>query len=180
MLPCCVHLQQPFATEAHSNAKHLLDAWHTGSCMMVLRAYSVMRVVWLLVGINEQLLYHGTSSTVADIIIREGFDIRMANAGSYGRGTYFSNNSSTAVGYCQSKDRYSLHRRAADSSTAVYKLLVARVALGRQCQGSSGCTKPGAGFDSMNGHNATSHVVFDNHQAYPEYVITLKQFICRQ
>ena len=55
-------------------------------------------------------------------------------------------------------------------------MVLARVALGRQCAGSAGLRRPPAGYHSVHGVLGadTVSVVFDNHQCYPEYVITLR------
>ncbi len=67
-------------------------------------------------------------------------------------------------------------------------MIVARVDLGKQTNGCGGLMACPAGFDSVNsgsrglGSNAGMlpgslfcHVVFDNDQAYPEWVVTLKK-----
>lgn len=67
-------------------------------------------------------------------------------------------------------------------------MLVARVALGQQTLGVAGMRRPPAGFDSANSGNAGlvgaqvqvggpnrkfwCHVIFENQQAYPEYLVT--------
>jgi hypothetical protein len=60
-------------------------------------------------------------------------------------------------------------------------LLVARVLLGRQCQGKYGMKRAPDGcesvYDSRSDANGLgrNHVIFDNSSAYPEYVITVKK-----
>ncbi len=39
---------------------------------------------------NEKWLWHGTRSLSPEVIAKEGFDFRVANPGSYGRGAYFA------------------------------------------------------------------------------------------
>lgn len=67
-----------------------------------------------------------------------------------------------------------------------WQMIVARVPLGTQAVGRSGLTAPPEGFDSVNSGGAYTaglnnpgslycHVVFDNDQCYPEYVVTLKR-----
>lgn len=77
---------------------------------------------------------------------------------------------------------------ARQQGRGVYKMIVARVALGRQTQGASGMRRPPDGFDSVHsgaagvpnlraGQQAQGqycHVVFDNDQCYPEYLVTLQ------
>ncbi len=52
-------------------------------------------------------------------------------------------------------------------------MILARVLLGRQVVGAPGLRRPPAGCESVHG-NGMCHVVFDNDQAYPEYIITFK------
>lgn len=63
----------------------------------------------------------------------------------------------------------------------VYKMVIARVALGQQAQGQAGMRRPPDGYDSVNSGrvqvqagNPYCHVIFDNDQAYPEYLVTLR------
>lgn len=49
---------------------------------------------------NEKMLWHGTRTLSPEVIIKEGFDFRVSNAGSFGRGAYFAVNASySASGY---------------------------------------------------------------------------------
>jgi hypothetical protein len=63
-----------------------------------------------------------------------------------------------------------------------YKMIIARVALGKQTTGQAGMRRPPDGYDSVNSGKAGGvrsnskpycHVVFDNDLCYPEYLITL-------
>lgn len=104
--------------------------------------------------------------------------------------------SSTALTYC-SRGNYGLAVNAAAAYMQAqqaqqnqhWKMIVARVPLGRQTDGRHGLTATPEGYDSVNsgsrgliGAGALPgslycHVVFDNDQAYPEYVITLKSAV---
>jgi hypothetical protein len=64
------------------------------------------------------------------------------------------------------------------------KMIIARVALGKQTTGQAGMRRPPDGYDSVNSGTAGArrgrstskpycHVIFDNDQCYPEYLITL-------
>jgi hypothetical protein len=67
-------------------------------------------------------------------------------------------------------------RPASGGNPSHLQIILARVALGRQCAGRAGMQRPPQGFESVTGGLAgpdTAHVVFDNAQAYPEYVVTL-------
>jgi hypothetical protein len=61
---------------------------------------------------------------------------------------------------------------AAGGGRSHLKMVLARVTLGRQCDGQAGMRRPPPGFDSVRG-GAAAHVVFDNAQALPEYIITM-------
>jgi hypothetical protein len=203
-------------------------------------------------GINEKQCFHGASPPVIDLIINEGFDMRLANTYcTYGQGTYFADAASTALGYCGKPiPATAVHPAAAGGqapypgaipmagmpppaaggwgwqSLAVfggaapaaaawaaggggaaaaaaaaaaamapaagmglvlgagtaaapaqhagcYQMILARVLLGRQVVGAPGMRRPPPGFESVHG-NGMCHVVFDNDQAYPEYVITFR------
>jgi len=78
---------------------------------------------------------------------------------------------------------------AGRAGRGVYKMIIARVALGQQTQGANGMRRPPDGYDSVNsgGHGMGNvhqtarggggmycHVVFDNDQCYPEYLVTLQ------
>jgi hypothetical protein len=66
-------------------------------------------------------------------------------------------------------------------------MIIARVLLGNQTQGVAGMRRPPDGYDSVNSgrhgmanqdnhsNGVYCHVVFDNDQCYPEYVVTLAQ-----
>ena len=67
---------------------------------------------------NEQFLFHGSKTNAYDTIIREGFDIRVANmASSIGVGIYFGVNASISKGYVSGEK----------------KMFYARVCLGEYC-----------------------------------------------
>lgn len=75
---------------------------------------------------------------------------------------------------------------AAQQEDDHWQMIVARVPLGSQTIGRGGLTQTPEGFDSVNSgdrmagyqaatnaNNLYCHVVFDNDQCYPEYVVTL-------
>lgn len=90
------------------------------------------------------------------------------------------------------------HNAAAGVHPDHWQMIVARVPLGSQTTGRSGILQVPEGFDSVNSGtraagaiglpagqlqagaianvgNLYCHVVFDNDQAYPEYVVTFKK-----
>jgi hypothetical protein len=49
---------------------------------------------------NEMLLFHGSRNGAYDVIMRDGFDHRVANmSGAIGAGIYFAPVASTSLGY---------------------------------------------------------------------------------
>lgn len=121
----------------------------------------------------------------------------------YGNGTYFAEASPTALAYSNARRSASpfnpitfvQHGLLGSQPQAApapgpgssfsgmpapdpghLKMVLAKVLLGRQAPGKSGMRKPPTGCDSVTGvvgHEAT-HVVFDNDQAYPLYIVTLR------
>lgn len=117
---------------------------------------------------HETVLYHGSRANACDIILRDGFDIRVAAmTGAIGAGIYFATHSSTSTGYCTAAHGY-------------MQMMVCRVILGDCTPGRSGlrrpppknASKPDILYDSVSGSGM--YVVFDNYQAYPEYLIEFK------
>lgn len=132
---------------------------------------------------NEMNLFHGARVREnMQAIENYGFDMRVARSGSVGIGIYFAVNSSYSNG------GYVL--RNPDNSREMF---VCRVAVGDHVQGKHGLKRPpvrqskkakkAAGavgieaehedlYDAVhNGKPISMYVVFDNSQAYPEYVI---------
>ncbi|KAK1889823.1 Protein mono-ADP-ribosyltransferase PARP14 [Dissostichus eleginoides] len=123
-------------------------------------------------GDGEKLLYHGTSAESCNCIEKGKFDRNFAgkHAALYGKGVYF------AVTAAYSADRFS----PADAS-GMKRLYVAQVLTGRYTIGNSDLKAPpprGSDktdcFDSCvdNQQNPSMFVIFHDHQAYPEYLIT--------
>jgi len=115
-------------------------------------------------GSNERYLFHGSKTNAYDLIIKDGFDHRVSNMnGALGAGIYFASDASTSQTYVT---RNGNQRR----------MLYCRVLIGVSGQGSNGIrrppNKPGTNeiYDSVTRNN-TIYAIFDNHQAYPEYII---------
>ncbi|XP_071340147.1 protein mono-ADP-ribosyltransferase PARP14-like isoform X2 [Trachinotus anak] len=122
---------------------------------------------------NEKLLFHGTGGNSIDLINNQGFNRSYAGAHGvmYGNGSYFAVDPVySAQGYA--KPDASGHKR----------MYLARVLVGDYTQGRRGMITPpakGSGnaadlYDSVadNTANPTMFVVFNDIQAYPEYLIT--------
>ncbi|XP_053103115.1 protein mono-ADP-ribosyltransferase PARP14-like isoform X2 [Hemicordylus capensis] len=125
---------------------------------------------------NEKLLFHGTASTTLTRINNSGFNRSYAgtHAAAYGNGTYFAVNANYSAHNTYSKP---------DANGKKYMYL-ARVLVGEYCVGSSGLVVPNPKsandptnlYDSVtdNMTNPSMFVIFNDIQAYPEYLITFK------
>jgi hypothetical protein len=147
---------------------------------------------WCAAGINEQQLFHGSEDAAVAAITLEGFDCRCCQVGAWGNGTYFADSSCGALSYSKRKQAYASATSTAGvsfaslavgetssgssgsggrsnqhASAGVLKLLVARVLLGKQCEGRGGISRPPDRFDSVrDGFTAGYHIIFDNFAAY--------------
>ncbi|KAM4575865.1 protein mono-ADP-ribosyltransferase PARP14-like [Odontesthes bonariensis] len=121
---------------------------------------------------NEKLLFHGTSSTSIDLINNKGFNRSYAgqHGAMYGKGSYF------AVDPVYSAGSY-----AQPDANGHKRMYQARVLVGDYTRGSSGMITPPSKsgiaadlYDSVTDHKSapTMFVVFNDIQAYPEYLIT--------
>ncbi|CAN9512802.1 unnamed protein product [Ophioblennius macclurei] len=121
---------------------------------------------------NELLLFHGTKSTSVDLIYQKGFNRSYAgtHGAMYGNGSYF------AVDPVYSAKNY-----AKPDTTGQRFMFQARVLVGEYTQGQRGLITPPhkSGnvtdlYDSVTDNLAspTMFVVFNDIQAYPEYLIT--------
>jgi len=129
------------------------------------------------VGANEKYAFHGSRNDAYNIILKEGFDHRVANmGGAIGAGVYFAHSSATSSSYVA-------------GTASQKKMLFCFVAVGEIGPGAHGLRRPPpkrtapnkvgtAGvvvgseelYDSV-GNDGGVYVVFDNYQAYPAYVI---------
>ncbi|XP_009471885.1 PREDICTED: poly [ADP-ribose] polymerase 14-like [Nipponia nippon] len=127
--------------------------------------------------INEKLLFHGTAPSSLSMINYNGFNRGFAgkNAAVIGNGTYFAVDASYSA-----QDTYS----TPDTNGRKYMYL-ARVLTGQYCAGSRGLITPPSKnpadptdlYDSVVDNVAcpTVFVIFNDIQAYPEYLITFKR-----
>uniref|UniRef100_A0A3B3BT66 Poly [ADP-ribose] polymerase n=1 Tax=Oryzias melastigma TaxID=30732 RepID=A0A3B3BT66_ORYME len=121
---------------------------------------------------NEKVLFHGTSADSIDLINTKGFNRSYAgrNGAVYGNGSYFAVNPA-----------YSAKSYAKPDNQGLKRMYQARVLVGDFTQGSSGLIvpPPKSGqstdlYDSVtdNKNPPSMFVVFNDIQAYPEYLIT--------
>ena len=112
--------------------------------------------------INETYLLHGVKggSAVADIIIREGFDVRVANLkGLYGAGIYFAEQACKALQYAE------------PDGQGLRYMFYCRVALGRAFATKGTMQdqrRPPPGYDSI---VSNSRVANQGHQVHQEFVV---------
>ncbi|ESO08568.1 hypothetical protein HELRODRAFT_74866, partial [Helobdella robusta] len=111
-------------------------------------------------------LFHGTSEDLIDAICHQGFDFRLSGSRIghvYGYGSYFARDASVSCGYTNSG-----------------QLFVVEVAVGEYTKGLCDYRRPPQkGLASLDLYdscvndplNPSTFVIFDNHQAYPEYLI---------
>ncbi|XP_053925815.1 protein mono-ADP-ribosyltransferase PARP14 isoform X2 [Cuculus canorus] len=123
---------------------------------------------------NERFLFHGTSKESLTLINNQGFNRSYAgmHAANYGNGTYFAVNASYSASNTYSKPD-------ADGKKYMY---LARVLVGEYSQGIKGSITPAAKnagnsidlFDSStdNVNQPSMFIIFNDIQAYPEYLIT--------
>ena len=123
---------------------------------------------------NEQVLYHGTSWDLVEAIAADNFDFRIAGervGALYGNGAYFA---STA--------KYSDLYASKNQNTGHKSMFLAKVLVGKICQGESGMKRPPnidpsdfrkGQYDSAvnNVASPTIYCVFDKNQYYPEYIV---------
>ncbi|XP_069791374.1 protein mono-ADP-ribosyltransferase PARP14-like isoform X2 [Narcine bancroftii] len=123
---------------------------------------------------NESCLFHGTPPDTLESINHFGFNRSFAgrNATMYGNGTYFAKNAQYSISY----SKPDTHR--------MRYMYLARVLTGMYCQGQQGMitplpknpSNPTDLFDSAvdNVSNPSMFLIFNDIQAYPEYLITFK------
>ncbi|XP_032301847.1 protein mono-ADP-ribosyltransferase PARP14-like isoform X2 [Coturnix japonica] len=126
---------------------------------------------------NEKLLFHGTAKSSVSAINYNGFNRGFAgiNAANIGNGTYFAVNASYSA-----QDTYS----RPDSNGRKYMYL-ARVLTGEFCAGTKGLPAPPPKcsadptdlYDSVvdDVSSPKMFVIFNDIQAYPEYLITFRK-----
>uniref|UniRef100_A0A3B3IP01 Poly [ADP-ribose] polymerase n=1 Tax=Oryzias latipes TaxID=8090 RepID=A0A3B3IP01_ORYLA len=121
---------------------------------------------------NEKVLFHGTSADSTDQINTKGFNRSYAgrNGAMFGNGSYFAVDPA-----------YSAQNYAQPDNQGHKRMYQARVLVGDFTQGSSGMIIPPSKsgqsadlYDSVtdNINSPTMFVVFNDTQAYPEYLIT--------
>ncbi|XP_051643668.1 protein mono-ADP-ribosyltransferase PARP14 [Manacus candei] len=125
---------------------------------------------------NEKLLFHGTAASSLSTINHCGFNRGFAgkNAAAIGNGTYFAAHASYSA-----QNQYSV-----PDVNGKKHMYLARVLTGEYCAGKAGLITPPPKnpadptdlYDSVvdNVSNPTVFVIFNDIQAYPEYLITFK------
>jgi len=121
---------------------------------------------------NEKMLFHGARVRAnMDAITNFGFDMRVAATGLYGVGIYFAVNAS-----------YSDSGYVFQNTDKSKEMFICRVTCGKHVPGNSALRRPppkdpkvptGELYDSVTdtGKTPIMHIVFNNAQAYPEYIL---------
>jgi poly [ADP-ribose] polymerase 10/14/15 len=115
---------------------------------------------------NEMWLFHGTQPDSVEKIVAEGFNRSFAgyNATAYGEGCYFAKNSSYSIDYAGRR------KNGGDGHRFMF---LARALIGTFTKGEKGMKTSPPGFDSVVNRilRPHIHVVFQDQQAYPAYII---------
>lgn len=127
---------------------------------------------------NEMLLFHGTRSTPPSLIHdnQHGFDLKYANEGLWGKGLYFASDAKYSHAYAYKED-----------SARAFFLCSVITGDSRECKQDTARTRPPAKPSNKAKHEQELHesikckhegsrnyVLFDNHLAYPKYLISYK------
>lgn len=160
----------PQAAVGSSIPGFLANDCEDGSCRSLLSAVDP--------DLNENYLWHGTGPAEAQGISERGFDIEQAGSSRgalFGRGLYFAESCLKADEYVRPDDK------------GRYPLILCRVTLGNinYCDAEDPCRETlrvscrtgGGGHHSVLGDREKvrqtfrEFVIFDGHQAYPEFVV---------
>ena len=114
-------------------------------------------------------LFHGSSDTHHDVIIRDpvGFRVEYAKEGMWGKGIYFAQNAKYPNDY---------HFAHKDNSTGEFSMFLSKVFVGNAKfeQPKQVLTEPPPGYHSVTGiHPAGTkvYILYENGLAYPGYLI---------
>lgn len=112
---------------------------------------------------GENYMFHGSQNKAYDAILDTGFDISYSRStGLLGQGIYFARNASYSDGYACMINT---------DQGPIGIMLVCRVLLGTKIDvGQTGLTSLPAGVHSVSGAGDI-YAVFNNFQAYPEFII---------
>ena len=125
---------------------------------------------------ERKWLFHGTAEDNVSKIASFGFDKRFAgkDAVMYGKGNYFARDASLSA-----STKYN-----PPNAAGIQHMLLVRVAVGAYCLGKKDAMEPDARADGRPYDSTTNDldnpglfVIYDNAQAFPEYLIKFKQLI---
>ena len=112
------------------------------------------------------------------LCVREGFDFRVSQpGGALGTGAYFARCSGYSATYSVREPHAVLGDGLIPNTARIvagqrpHAMLLCRVLLGRVGPGAQGLRKPPAGADSVSDTVRSIFAIFDNAQAYPEYMV---------
>ncbi|CAK9077284.1 Beta-catenin-like protein 1 (Nuclear-associated protein) (NAP) [Durusdinium trenchii] len=124
-------------------------------------------------GLNEMLLWHGTSKKAAETIAEEGFLVASAAHGRrFGNGVYLAEDLTKSLDYCKTDD-------------GIYYVLLCRATCGHiyytEKDWDSGADGPAKSrgcscvLANPNQRGPREYILFDVGQVYPEYIVELKR-----
>ena len=130
--------------------------------------------------VNEKTLFHGSPKFEDICRSEDGFDIRLANQGFWGKGNYFADSA-----------QYSHTYAFFDSATSCHVVILAYVLTGLSCpkNSDSSLTMPpllpsannglNERYDTVNGssESTTIYITYSNDLAYPAYLICYKKIV---
>ena len=130
--------------------------------------------------VNEKTLFHGSPKFEDICRSEDGFDIRLANQGLWGKGNYFADSA-----------QYSHTYTFFDSATSCHVVILAYVLTGLSCPKNrdSSLTMPpllpsannwlNGRYDTVNGSSESTaiYITYSNDQAYPAYLICYKKVV---
>ncbi|XP_028395842.1 uncharacterized protein LOC114519859 [Dendronephthya gigantea] len=139
------------------------------------RAYMVKKQS-MMGGENEKRLFHGTDVKNVEAINVNNFSRSYSgiNGHTYGNGVYFARDSAYSLRFCDSSD-------SQDAQMYIVKVLVGKYSLGKKDMNAPPSRNdphnPGLNFDSLvnDTTDPTIFVIFQDHQCYPEYLISFKK-----
>lgn len=134
--------------------------------------------------VNEVYLFHGTTKEKADAIAQQGFDARVASTGLYGHGVYFAHEACKALQYAM--------LRVGDGAVVIVSRVIlgdpfyitgSNTSLKRPPERNGGThelwdsvvANPGIPSSAPMGKQVhREYIVYEQYQAYPEFIATLK------
>lgn len=119
------------------------------------------------------MLFHGTGKTDPSLILKseEGFDMRNAVHGNWGRGLYFSESAELAGRYAYSNPLQSEVKEIFLASVLIGYSFKSKPDKSLRMPPVNPTTREKSDSVCGNNFNTTSYVIYDNGRSYPTYLI---------